>query len=382
MTLSTTALDPKIPFLADTLDQHQAQTQLQTIFPNLRQVTAATLVRHKPGRRALIEYQLDTSNGPLTLLGKIRAKGTDWHSYKIQQALWNQGWAANSPDGFSVPEPLGIIPDWNMGLQRKVPGIPATDVLPTDAGTSLASRIAALAHKLHHTPIPTPKTHTLTDELRILHDRLPLVADQHPQLRSRLTTLLQNCDTLTTSQQTHLCTHAPTHPRSNVPKHQHTNAPTHQRTHVPTHPRTHVPTHHPPYTLIHRDFYPDQILVDKNRLWLVDLDLCCQGDPALDIGNFIAHITEQSLRQMGDPSAMDDREAALREAFIRAWVSSQAADSTFDADHFRIAIEHYTVLSLVRHIHISTRIPSRHSFTETLLALCETRLQYLPLRVR
>jgi hypothetical protein len=30
----------------------------------------------------------------------------------------------------------------------------------------------------------------------------------------------------------------------------------------------------------------------------------------------IAHITEQSLRQMGDPSAMGDREAALREALI------------------------------------------------------------------
>jgi thiamine kinase-like enzyme len=73
-----------------------------------------------------------------------------------------------------------------------------------------------------------------------------------------------------------------------------------------------------PTSLIHRDFYPDQILVDRDRLWLVDLDLCCQGDPALDIGNFIAHITEQSLRQTGDPSAME-QEAALREAFIQAW---------------------------------------------------------------
>jgi hypothetical protein len=63
-------MDPKIPFLVNALDIRQAHAQLQTIFPNLRQVTAATLIRHKPGRRALIEYQLETSAGPLILLGQ------------------------------------------------------------------------------------------------------------------------------------------------------------------------------------------------------------------------------------------------------------------------------------------------------------------------
>ena len=342
MTLSKPALDPKIPFLANTLNCHQAQAQLQTIFPNLRTVTAATLIRHKPGRRALIEYQLETSDGPLTLLGKIRAKGTDWHSYKIQQALWNQCFAADSPDCLSVPEPLGVIPDWQMWLQRKVPGIPATEVLPTAAGLPLARRIAALAHKLHHTPLPTSKTHTLTDELRILHERLPQVADQHPQLRSRLTTLLQTCNTLTQT--------------------------LFSSTHLPIHSSTHLPTYP-----IHRDFYPDQVLVDCDRLWLVDLDLCCHGDPALDIGNFIAHMTEQSLRQTGDSSAMNDQEAAFKEAFIQAWNSSSTDDKPIDANQLRKAIEHYTVLSLVRHVHISTRIPARRSITEKILTLCETR---------
>jgi thiamine kinase-like enzyme len=116
------------------------------------------------------------------------------------------------------------------------------------------------------------------------------------------------------------------------------------------------------------------VLVDRDRLWLVDLDLCCQGEPALDIGNFIAHITEQSLRQLGDPTAMGDREAALTEAFIQAWLSSgeSGIPSWTDTD-LRQAIAHYTLLSLVRHIHISTRIPARHPLTETLLTLCETR---------
>ncbi|MGG6297269.1 phosphotransferase family protein [Leptolyngbya sp. AN02str] len=341
--MSTSALDPNISFLADTLDRQQAQVQLQPLFPNLREVTAATLVRHKLGRRALVEYHLTTVEGSLTILGKIRAKGTDWNSYKVQQALWNQGFAANRSDGFSVPEPLGVLPNWQMWLQRKVSGIPATDVLPTAAGVSLARRIAALAHKLHHTPVASPKNHTQTDELRILHTGLLLVADQHPHWRSRIETILQHCDTAAAT------------------------------IYPPTHPLIHPCTH----ALIHRDFYPDQVLVDRDRLWLVDLDLCCHGDPVLDIGNFIAHITEQSLRQMGDPSAMHEQEVALREAFIQACLTSETSDHHLDANQLRRAIEHYTVLSLVRHIHISNRITARQHLTERILTLCEIRLQQL-----
>jgi len=333
--LSATIIDPRIPHLSDSLDLRQAQTHLITVIPDIRAVTAATLVRHKPGRRALIEYQLDTAAGPLTILGKIRAKGTDWHSYHVQRSLWQQGFNADNPDGLAVPEPLGVIPMWRMWLQRSVPGIPATDLLLTTPSIPLIHRIAALAHKLHHTPVPTPKTHILADELAILHARLPLVADQYPQWRSRLTTILQECDRLST-----LCP-----PQSGYP--------------------------------IHRDFYPDQILVDYPRLWLVDLDLHCQGDPALDIGNFIAHMTEQSLRQVGDPAALHDQEVALREAFVQAWITAGADGDRVDAQQLRMAIDHYTVLSLVRHIHISNRIAARRPLTAKILHLCETRLQSL-----
>ena len=328
--------------LAAALDLPQAYTQIQTVLPTLRQVTKATLVRYKPGRRALIEYHLDTATGPLVLLGKLRVKGLDLASYQLQQALWHQGFAADSPDGYSVPEPLGVIPHWHMWLQRKVPGVPATQLLPTPAGVPLACRIAALADKLHQIPISTAKTHTLADELRILHERLPLVAQQHPQWQARLTHILKTCDLLTQSRPAGLLA-APLPP-----------------------------------TLIHRDFYADQVLVEGDRLWLVDLDLCCQGDPALDIGNFIAHITEQSLRQLADPAAMVAQEAALRDAFIETRAGEQA-------DRLRWTIELYTVLTLVRHIHISTRIAARRPYTEALLTLCETRLQSQspePLRLR
>src|SRR2546426_9353652 len=46
-----------------------------------------------------------------------------------------------------------------------------------------------------------------------------------------------------------------------------------------------------PYTTLFRS-----VIVNGERLFLLDFDLYCEGDPALDIGNFLGHITEQSLR--------------------------------------------------------------------------------------
>lgn len=322
--------DPALPLLAAALNPFQAQIHLQAIAPTIGQVTATTLVRHKPGRRALIAYHLDTASGPLTLLGKMRAKGMDWNSYHLQQALWHQGFAANSGDRLSVPEPMGVIPAWQMWLQRQVPGVLATDRLSGRDGVSLAQRIAALAHKLHQTPQPTTRTHTLSDELAILRDRLSLVSQSHPAWAARIETVMADCQALAA--------------------------------------RTPMPS--VPPVGIHRDFYGDQVLVDGDRLWLLDLDLYCNGYPALDIGNFIAHMTEQSLRQTHDPTALADQELALQEAFV-------AHQSVGSPGEWRGAIALYTVLALVRHIHISTRIPERRPYTEAILSLCEARLGML-----
>ena len=104
-------------------------------------------------------------------------------------------------------------------------------------------------------------------------------------------------------------------------------------------------------------------MVDGSRLYLLDFDLYCAGDPALDIGNFVGHLTEQSLRTRGNPAALEDHEAALEERFL------ELTDGTS-----RAAIRVYAILTLVRHIYISTRFADRCSLTGTLLETCEERL--------
>ena len=113
---------------------------------------------------------------------------------------------------------------------------------------------------------------------------------------------------------------------------------------------------------LHRDFYPEQVLVDGERLYLLDLDLCALGDPALDIGNFAAHLREHALRVLSDAEALSGLERVLTEHYCLL------------ADIPEGAVAVYMTFSLARHIAISQRLPARRHLTGALLALTEARL--------
>src|SRR5207247_2408874 len=83
-----------------------------------------------------------------------------------------------------------------MWFQHKVPGVVATRLLADARGVVLARRIAEAIHKLHQAGIPTHRRHTMADELRILRERLSLVAQMQPQWAERLEHLLDACDRL------------------------------------------------------------------------------------------------------------------------------------------------------------------------------------------
>ncbi len=284
------------------------------------------VTRHKPGKRCLIEYDVvvgerDGSLRPHTVIGKIRARRFGAGDLRLLRALWDAGFAENSPDGISVPRPLGLVPSCEMWLQLKVRGEMASRRLAGSNGIDLARRIAEAAWKLHRASVPTTRRHSMADELTILHRCLRSVAEAKPRWRTRLEHLGVACERLAAA------------------------------------------TPEPAECGIHRDFYADQVIVDGPRLHLIDFDLYCRGDPGLDIGNFLGHLTEQSLRCHGDPAALADREAALEERFVE--LSGEAV---------RPAVRAYALLTLVRHVYLSSRFPDRAAWTERLLELCEERL--------
>jgi aminoglycoside phosphotransferase (APT) family kinase protein len=331
------ARDPELPVVAHAIDAHEAQRELGgRRLPRLvgttgtASVSAIRVVRHKPGRRCVIEYDLEVEragrpNERVTLIGKIRHARYGLSGFRLLAAFWNAGFDAASADGISVPEPIGSVGKFTMWLQRKVPGILATTALAGPDGTRLARRIADAAHKVHRAGVPTPARHTADDELRILRDCLERVTRTEPIPARRVESILAACERLAAAL------------RATAP------------------------------LGIHRDFYADQVIVDGERLYLLDFDLYCAGDPALDIGNFIGHVTEHSLRALGRANALQDRERALTDRFAE-----------LAGDEIRDAVAAYTTLTLVRHVYLSTIFPERRPFTAALLDLCEARLATVP----
>src|SRR6266853_3121193 len=149
--------DANMPFLAQALDPLLAQSQLAACCqdwaerPEKIELQGIRVLRYKPGRRCLLEYQLSAPALPaksVMILGKVRAKGLDKKCFELMQTLWRGEFGSQSEDGVRVPQPLGVVPPFHMWLQAKVPGVPATALLAGTEGVNLARRIAEGIHKL------------------------------------------------------------------------------------------------------------------------------------------------------------------------------------------------------------------------------------------
>lgn len=320
--------DPALPMLAPALDRTVAQAAM---LPELARALGQRdlclhtieLQRHKPGRRGLIRYEFrDPEGRTIQLAGKLRRRGVDSRNFAQLRALARDSFTPGAADGISIPEPLAAIPGLGLVLQRWMPGGLLTERLFAPDALAAAARAAEALHKLHRSrPLPSPRPHSIVDELGILRERLTETMTARSTEAGEIRHILDRCEAVAKT--------------------------------LPV--RTDAP--------IHRDFYPDQLLLDGPRTYLLDLDLLALGDPALDAGNFLAHVIEQSLRETGDPTRLRAVETAFRDRFL-------ALDAEVTAER----VHAYTLLSLARHIHISTRIPERRGLTRSLIELCAARL--------
>jgi tRNA A-37 threonylcarbamoyl transferase component Bud32 len=324
------AFDAKLPALERALQRTTAEpliaAALRERHPEITEVKLQQieLRRHKAGRRALIEYELESQRAgrmeSLVVLGKLQRRGINTENLAAIRELRETSFSADSSDGIAIPEVVGVIPDLGMTLHRRVAGKQLAKRLTGFGGITASRRAAEAISKLHHSGMLLGNTHTIADELNILEARLTALAVKRPDWELRLTSLLQACHQLAG--------------------------------------RLRIVSPRP----IHRDFYHDQLLLDGDRVWLLDLDLLCAGDPALDGGNFVGHLIEWGIRSPSEQPALAAAAAAFTDRFLELGGEDQ-----------REAVEIYTTLTLVRHISLSTQFPERAPFTPQILELCEER---------
>ncbi len=305
--------DQKLAFLNEAFDISSAQKQLQHNVPEFEstfgkfELVDVSGWRHKAGRRCMVQFELQTERGPKFVLGKASAKRLDKKTRNAQIELHDSlGFGGDSKDGISVPKPMGSLAVWKMWFQEKVPGCSCGELLERGQLGSVTDRIADAIAKLHKCDLSVERDHTIKEELSILNKRLQVAGEKIPQLAERIKEVWGNCDRLGQAIETQLT----------------------------------VP--------IHRDFYQDQILFSKNRAALVDLDLVAMGHPALDVGNFLAHLIEHSLRTFGHPDQWAEEEHQIQTRYLRLNPAVLSQD-----------ILAFKTLSLARHIAISASRKNR-----------------------
>lgn len=286
---------------------------------------SAKVVRIKPARRCLIQYDLTYHSADelqaVKVLGKVRSRGADHRTYELCRKLWHTTFGASADDSVQVPQPLGLIPELNMWLQYVVDAEPLQSHLDSlNADSAFYSAGAALFELHTRGPMPD-RTHGRGDEISVLAEQLRSVAGELSYYSGRIQRILDACEALIESLPH--CTSVP----------------------------------------IHRDFYPDQVLYKSGSVWLLDFDLYTSGDPALDLGNFVAHLQEVSLRRFG----RSYRYSHLEHAFLAGYRNASGKDLS-------LSVPAFTTLTLARHIAISRRNRARHHTTSALIQICEGRL--------
>lgn len=290
------------------------------------EVDSVELRRHKAGRRSLFELQarfIDDAGRqePVRLFGKVRNKGVDEKTFVLNEFLYHNGFNEHSEDWISIPQPVALVPEVHMSLYRKAEGQPVITKFKTDEWEFYARQIVRAAYKLNQSQCVLSKQHSIDDELTILDQRMSYLFHEFPSWVNRLLYLKFQYKTL--AQRLPMVKPLP----------------------------------------IHRDYYHDQVICDRKRIYLLDLDTCSMGDPALDIGNFLGHLVEHAVRHQEFSQLYPAIEQVVIDEF-GALYPLQAPD--------RIKI--YVCLTLIRHVYISSQMPERRAFTAQILHECERQI--------
>jgi DNA-binding response OmpR family regulator len=263
---ASVATDARLPQLTALTERKAAARALAEVFGEPVEVLAVAVVRHQPGRRCTLRYELQrrgTANSQ-----RIYAK--TYVSRRTAARVHRTLSAAAAANGVRFPEPLGYLPRLHLVLQARLEGRSATPRLLA-GDEALASRIAEIAFALHTSNAKLEGNHRLHHELASLDAR---VAGLPPDLAARAQDHRAAAEAALT----------PLRWRRRP---------------------------------VHRDFHEGQVVVDANgRLGLLDVDNAAISEPAVDVARFLARLQLLALKKPESRAAVAASAAAFRTTYF------------------------------------------------------------------
>lgn len=263
--------DWKLPRLAPVVDPARAGALLARIARRRGRGRApeVTVVRYRPHQRCVLRYALPEGD----VIGKVFRYGRKAAlSFHVMGVLH----ARASSLGIAVPEPLAFVRSSNLVLMERLAGTSLKQALGA-IGPRRAAEFAELAAgalvRLHGLQAQGGEERSFRGELAQLRRRAARFGTVAPALGQDVDAILERLEALTPV--------------------------------LGWRGRS----------FVHGDFKPSQLLLDGGRLGLVDFDRAARGDPALDVGNFMAQFRKETVH--GDLAHLRRLPARFLEAYER-----------------------------------------------------------------
>jgi len=231
------------------------------------EIASVRVVKYRPGRRCTVLYEVGRARQQVYVKMYCNKRGES----VLNKMRELKGACLQTP---VIPEAFAYLPEHRMLLIEGLKGTPLSQLHGTQLETWVRRAAEVLAH-FHDCGAEIKKVWTLKDEIAVLSRRVQMLAQNEPK---SVPTVLELVTTLWARE----------------------------------------PNPDSPVRPIHRDLYPAQVIALGDEVGFVDLDDSALGDPAIDVGNFLAHLTLLSFQRHPGQRALD----GVRETFLDRYVES------------------------------------------------------------
>ena len=236
------------------------------------------VLRYHPTFRCVLLYYRNSDSSHNKLVGKLSCGSS--RAANAWEALSTIERSCKDSPSQLAPSPLAFLDHLNLILMSHVPGLPLNELLRSKSHRDLLPRFVRLAatalaelHKVEYSKCSLPACPNHAD--RVLRD-VRHIDGIDDKITKRMASLLDEIGRMseTTIQ----------NPR-----------------------------------LIHGSFHTDQLLISEGQAHIVDFEESCIGDPAIDIGTFLASLSTFGIRR-GNPKYL----ASLSEHFFSEYLNSSS----------------------------------------------------------
>ena len=278
MTLYPYPVDTALPGLFEAVSPDAMKSRLRRLWTD-QNVRVRTVRVHDmgytPHARAAFGYEVlceDRDRGlPIMrrLIGKTHAKKPAYRLFQDSLAVWRAGGKR-----IGLAPPVGYIGAIGLTLQERVEGVRLGGLVDQPGLDRSTRRTARAIARLHSLMIPLNTRRKLSEEVRGVDRWSGILMEIRPDLKTRVAGLRAR---ITSELAARLRMSAP----------------------------------------VHADFHHTNVLVDGDRVTIIDLDEMAFGDPMLDVGRFMASLRVPSRRVFGRIDALAGAQDAFLEEYMR-----------------------------------------------------------------